>query len=468
MATRRPVLMIMACMAALAMAACGGTPPSGDASSTAAAPSPTPAAGLPWCRDIEMISAPPEAYADTPIYVGNEQPTEELREWARTKPGFEEIWLDREHNGWVTLAFSQDAELRQAELDAEFPDVGVVAVEVEHGAAELEALQRRVHQVLPPDVVGGSSAMVHYGVVQVMVGVATPERIAAVEAAFAGEPVCIDGTDPADAPAPGPQQPAGDGWRLLATEPTGHPYRTGIAFDDASLQALWAVSGVGAPLPELDWQREVVIWFGAVYGGGCPELRLDDVVVDGARRMVHAEIVLPDPPAACDASANPRAFLVALERSRLPSAPFAIQLSAEGPPGGVPEERTMVDADLRVPGSVAAPEQVHGDPNLLGPQGPEAVQSGDVIETGFPIAYRMSVHCGVEWLGELNGIQWRTLVPAGVGDFLPPQWKQVVAMDESIVLEVLMTEGPNPTVTATANDHPVVYRPADEPHPGCD
>ena len=458
-----------ALMTTLALAACSGTPPSTDASATAGSPSPTAAAaGVPWCRDIPMISAPAEAYAETPIYVGNEQPTEELRAWAMTKPGFEEIWIDRAHNGWVTLAFRQDAEQRQAELHTAFPGVGVVAVEVEHGAAELEAIQRRVHEMLPPDVAGGSSAMVHYGVVQVMVGVATAERIAAVEAAFAGEPVCLEGTDPADAPAPGPQQPAGDGWRLLATEPTGHPYRTGIAFDDASLEALWGVSGVSAPLPEVDWQHEVVIWFGAVYGSSCPDLRLDDVVVDGRQRLVHAEIVLADPPVACTDDANPRAFLVAVDRVRVPAPPFAIQLSSEDPPGGVPEERTIVDADLRVPGSVAAPEQVHGDPNLLGPQGPEAVQSGGFIETGFPIAYRMSVHCGVEWLGELNGAQWRTIVPAGVGDFLPPEWKQVVAMDESIVVEVLMAEGPNPTVTATANDHAVVYRPADEPHPGCD
>ena len=459
---------VLALLAVLVVVACAG-PPGGAAPTDpdGLAPAP-PAPAIPACDDLRQLTAPAAWYRETPIYVGNEQPTEELRAWAMTKPGFQEIWLDREHNGWVSLGFTQDAEERQRELEAAFPGVGVVAVPLEHTAAELEALQRRVHEVLPPDVAGGSSAMTHYGVVQIMVGVATPERIAAVEAAFAGEAVCIAGTDPAEAPAPGPQQPGGDGWRLLATEQSGHPYRTGIAFDDASLEALWAVSGVAAPLPDVDWQREVVIWFGAVYGSSCPDLRLDDVVIDAARAIIHAEIVLPDPPVDCTADANPRAFLVALDRARLPGAPFAIQLTAEGPPGGVPEERTVVDADLRSPGSVALPEQVHGDPNLLGPQGPGAVESGAFIETGFPIAYRMSVHCGAEWLGELNGIQWRTTVPDGVGDFLPPAWEQVVAMDESIVLEVLMSEGPDPTVVATANDHTVVYRPADEPHPGCD
>ncbi|MEX2183243.1 MAG: hypothetical protein WEC14_02250, partial [Chloroflexota bacterium] len=127
-----------------------------------------PAAGaIPRCDDVPMLSAPAGAYRDRPIYVGNEQPTEELRAWAQTKPGFEDIWIDRDHQGWVSLGFSQGVAERQVELATEFPDVGVVAVEVKHGAAELEALQRRIHEVLPPEVVGGSSAMVHRGVVEV-------------------------------------------------------------------------------------------------------------------------------------------------------------------------------------------------------------------------------------------------------------------------------------------------------------
>jgi hypothetical protein len=80
----------------------------------------------------------------------------------------------------------------------------------------------------------------------------------------------------------------------------------------------------------------------------------------------------------------------------------------------------------------------------------------------------MSVHCGVEWLGELNGVWWRTLAPNGTRDFLPPAWAQGVAMDGSIVLEVLMSEGPLPIVEVTANGHTVVYRPATEDPPGCD
>jgi hypothetical protein len=94
------------------------------------------------------------------------------------------------------------------------------------------------------------------------------------------------------------------------------------------------------------------------------------------------------------------------------------------------------------------------------------VESGDVIEAGFPAEYRMSVHCGTEWLGQLNGIAWRAEVPPGVTDYVPEAWKPVVT-EETIVLSVLLEAGSPPTVTATANGHAVVYRPSREEPPAC-
>jgi hypothetical protein len=464
MRVSRSLAVLLAIIAIVAACAAPGPDPNEPPDGVAPAPG---GAGIPRCEDVPAISAPAEVYRDTPVYVGNEMPVEAIRAWAIRQPGYADIWIDREHNGWVTVAFTQDAAARQADLEREFPDVGVVAVHVDRSNAELEALQRRVHEVLPPDVAGGSAVLTTQGVVMIGAGVLTPARIAIIESQFAGQPVCLEGSDPADVPAPGPQQPAGDGWRLLATEPTGQPYRTGIAWDAASLADLWAQAGINADMPLVDFQTEVVIWFGAVVSGSCPDVRLDDVVIDGGRRMVHAEIVLVDPPMACTSDANPRAYLVAVPRSRLPAPTFAIQLGAEDPPGGVPEERTLVEADLRVPGSIADPGQVHGDPNLLGPE-QEIVRSGAYIETEFPTLYGLSVHCGVEWLGTLNDVTWRTEVPVGVPDWVPPAWRQVVAMDESIILEIELSPGPDPTVVAMANGHAVVYQPAREPAPGCD
>lgn len=459
--TRRIAITLLAIGSGIA--ACG-EPPNASSQAPAGEVVPQP---IPRCADVPRLSAPAGAYRDTPIYVGNEMPVEAVRDWAIGQPGYEEIWIDREHNGWVAVAFSRDAAARQQDLEREFPGVGVVAIPVDWSTVELEALQARVHEVLPPDVAGGSGTLVTQGVVSIWAGVLTPERVALIEAEFSGERVCLEGMDPADAPAPGPQQPAGIGWRLLATEPTGSAYRTGIAWDAASLEEVWAASGVSAPIPAVDFGADVVIWFGAVYGSSCPDLRLDDVVVDGARRIVHADLVLVGAPMSCTSDANPRAFLVAVQRWALPAPTFAIQLTAEDPPGGVPEERTLVEADLRVPGSVAAPGQVHADPDLMQPD-PPFVESGNTIETEIPNQYRFTVHCGVEWLGTLNDVTWRTAVPGGATDWVPPAWQEVVGPDESIMVTVVMSPGPEPIVTAGANGLDLVYRPSREPAPGCD
>lgn len=444
--------------------------PRGDGSPGAGASATrTPAAGssgpIPLCETLARISAPAERYRDTPIYVANEQPTDELRAWATGKPGFEEIWIDRDHLGWITIAFSVDAEARQAELESLFPGVGAVAVEVDWTTAELEGLQRQVNQDLGPLFPIVSWTSVTQGVVGIGIGVLTEERIAAVEQRFAGEPVCIEGADPADVPASGPQPLRGDGWRLLADERgVGQPYRTGIASDQASYERLWASVGLsGEPAP-VDFASEVVIWFGAVFGSSCPGLRLDDVVVERERALVHAEIVLVDPPAACTADANPHAYLVALERARLPSGPFAIQLGADDPPAGVPEERTLVDVDLSLPGAVAGPGDVHGDPSL--PE-PFVLEPGSIIEPEVEYPYRLSVHCGIEWLGRFNSVAWRSELPDGDLGLLPPEWQPAVDASQTIELSIILRIDPDPVIVATAGGHAVTYRPTAEDQPGC-
>ncbi|MGI8999265.1 MAG: hypothetical protein ACR2GO_06115 [Candidatus Limnocylindria bacterium] len=459
---------VMVCSVALLVSACSPDARAPGGSSTdepAESVIPFASSTIPTCATIEWISAPAERYRDSPIYVANEQPTEEIRAWAADQPGFEELWIDRDRLGWITVAFSTDADARQADLERLFPDVGVVAVEVDWSLADLEQLQRRIGEELDPIFAPSSWISVQQGVVGIGLGVLEPERVAAIEARFAGEPVCIEGADPADMPAEGPQPQQGDGWRLLADEQgAGQPYRTGLASDQLSYERLWADVGLSSDPPPVDFESEVVIWFGAVYGSSCPNLRLDDVVVDAVRTLVHAEIVLVDPPSACSGDANPRAYLVALERTKLPAGPFAIQLGADDPPAGVPEERTLVDVDLSQPGAVAGLGDVGGDPLL--PE-PEINESGAIVEPGFPAPYRLSVHCGIEWLGHVNEIAWRTDVPADPLDFVPPEWEPSVR-GESIDLSILLQTDPEPVIEATANGHTIVYRATAEELPGCD
>lgn len=450
---RSPV--VRALVAVLVSAACSASP--GE-------PGQSEGTSIPLCEAVPELRAPAEWYADSPIYVANEQPTEDLVAWAQTKPGFEDLWIDREHLGWVALAFSEDAEARQAELREAFPAVGAVVVPVEYSRAELDALQGRVVEALRPAFdnfsVGSSPTQ---GVVTIGIGVLSPDRIAFVEERFAGEPVCIGGVNPATLPQPGPQQPGGDGWRLLADQDEmGASYRTGIATDQASYEQLWADVGLAGDPPAVDFVREVVIWFGAVHGSSCPNIRFDGVVVDRAIGLVHANIVQLDV-GGCTADAIPRAYVVAVERSKLPQGRFALQLGPDDPPAGVPEERTIVEADLTVPGAVAGPEQIHGDPMLPRPDIPG---SGVVIEPDFPAQYRMNVRCGIEWLGEVNGVAWRVADPADATGGVPDAWG-VVADREFVVLELLMRLGPQPSIDATANGHTVRYVATAEELPAC-
>src|SRR3989304_7392 len=79
---------------------------------------------IPLCETVERVSAPAGWYRDAPLYVANEQPTEEIRAWAADRPAFEEIWIDRDHLGWITVAFSADAEARPAGRGGEVPGGG--------------------------------------------------------------------------------------------------------------------------------------------------------------------------------------------------------------------------------------------------------------------------------------------------------------------------------------------------------
>jgi len=446
--------------------------PSADASGTGTSGSaqPDPVSGaegsIPRCEDVPRISAPADWYRESPIYVANEQPTEEIRAWAAGKPGFEELWIDREHLGWITVAFSVDAEARQAELEGRFPDVGVVAVGVDWTMAELEELRRRVGEEIAPLFPLSWGIYTMQGVVGIGVGVLKPERITAIEERFAGEPICIEGADPADVPAAGPQPQQGEGWRLLADEQgVGQAYRTGIATDQASYERLWTNIGLSGEPPPVDFESEVVIWFGAVFGSSCPNLRLDDVVVEREQALVHAEIVLVDPPAACTADANPHAYLVALERAKLPSGPFAIQLGADDPPAGAPEERILVDVDLSQPRAVAGAGEVHPDPAL--PE-PFVLEPGSIVEPEVEYPYRLFVHCGIGWLGRFNDVAWRTDVPDGVLDFVPPEWQTAVDASQTIELSIILRTDPEPVIMATASGYTVTYRPTTEELPGCD
>ncbi|CAN5171535.1 hypothetical protein BH18ACT4_BH18ACT4_05240 [soil metagenome] len=414
--------------------------------------------GLRRCSaETQTATGAPEQYREEPVYVESEMPIEEVRAWASSKPDFEDIWIDRDHFGWITVAFSRGADQRQAELEAEFPGVGVVAVAVDWTAAELVALRDRAFAAMADaGFEVGARHSVSTGLVSVWVGELTQERLAPL-AALAGPRMCVEGVDPDDVIRPGPQPQAGDGWRLLGTARTGPTYRTGVATDDDQYEALWDESGLGGEPPTVDFEREIVIWFAAVYGSGC-EIRMNDVVLDTERAIVHGDFVVPGVHQGCAEDANPEAYVVAVQRDHLPDGRFVVQLGADSPPAGVPEERTVVDADLRSPGSRASDDEIGFDPALMDPVDPAPViAAGGVLETGHPALYRLDLGCAFEVFGPINGITWRSQ-EQDLSANPPAAWTAVADSLGHVDVEVLLETDP-PRLALTANGHTEAYQP---------
>ena len=396
----------------LLVAACGAVTgpvpeetPSGEVSTVVAGG----VAGFPSCATVPQIRADEASYRQEPVYGNAEDLRQEVHAWAADQSGFVELGLDRERNGWITLwVKGADVAAMQEDVARRWPGEGIVVVEVPWTTEELEAVRAEVDAALRGAGVrtSGSGVSPHRGVVEIHLGVITAEA-EAVLADFAGQPLCVDGVPASEAPEQDGVQPtAGDGWRLLGQGLTGETYRTSVATTDDQLQQMWRTAGLAGDAPQVDWENEIAVWFGAVYGSGCP-VRMDGVVVQGD--LLHADLVVPGELYGCNDDANPHAFVVALARDLLPNGPFRVQLGARDPYPGAPEERTLVDVDLTPPGSTATNEQVHTDASLTGSPEPPLVTDGDELPADQPVRYvfRDSPGCDTPVLGPLDGSIWR-------------------------------------------------------------
>ena len=127
------------------------------------------------------------------------------------------------------------------------------------------------------------------------------------------------------------QPTSGSGWRII-----GYQRATGVRgtvarlADQAALDNAWQTLGFdGSPGP-FDFDRADVFWFVSTGTIGCPS-HFGGVQIDLARRVVSAIFTLAFT-SGCDDHAVPDAFIVAIDRSRLPSAPFVVELSDPPPP----------------------------------------------------------------------------------------------------------------------------------------
>ncbi len=123
--------------------------------------------------------------------------------------------------------------------------------------------------------------------------------------------------------------------------------------------------------------------------------------------------------------------------------------------------RVEIATDLRVPGSVPARgDVVRAEPGPVR----ELTPMPHFIEPEFPgPPLIIDPACDVDYLGEINRVHWHRAEGSG----MPEEWEAAI-VDGLLDLELMMTPGPEPTLTASAGGLDVLYLPGPELQPGCD
>jgi hypothetical protein len=172
------------------------------------------------------------------------------------------------------------------------------------------------------DVISASLDTIN-NVVTVEAKAASPQAEAVLEERYGGKLVATIH------PLPGAwvNRGAGNGWRLIANMERGADwaYAARGATSEAEWTALWNELSPGLDRPAVDFNSEIVAVFGVGMGGGCREVRLDDVVIDPAADAVYPQTSDPLAPRVCDDVLNGAAmFVVGLARDALPEFPFKL------------------------------------------------------------------------------------------------------------------------------------------------
>lgn len=120
---------------------------------------------------------------------------------------------------------------------------------------------------------------------------------------------------------------AGNGWQLVANMERSSDWAFSArgAINESEWVALWNELSPGLERPQVDFGTQIVAVFGVGIGGGCREVRLDDVVIDQAGGRVYPKTSDPLSPRVCDSSlTGASVFVVALARDALPPVPFKL------------------------------------------------------------------------------------------------------------------------------------------------
>lgn len=284
-----------------------------------------PMNGIRVCTDAPFLGSP-----------GGEEPPEDVAfvvtPWADAHPDlFAGVWWDRAAGEFVFA--TTDGGQSSALIEQELPvDLEYRVEVVPHSASQLRVLQQRIVSLSEMGIEVSSGHRVWDGLLEIDLPILDEPSTDAVRGVFAGDldAICVTGADPATVPPDGPQPTSGDGWQLLADQTRrGEAFSVHVAVNAEEYDTLWASLALDSDPPPVDFATQIVVHFGAVYSGSCPEIRLDGVNFDLDRSLVTAAIVQLGGNRVCTADANSRAYVVAVDKSRLPAVPFVVSLKPD-------------------------------------------------------------------------------------------------------------------------------------------
>lgn len=227
-------------------------------------------------------------------------------------------WIDHTTNS-VTVSFTADVDRRRAEIQARIPGVRVIAAN--RTEAQLAEMQNKLTAELTARNLGAGSGVYIQaggGVVGLVLFVLDEPSVRAVATFADPRLVCLDGPEPSQIPPPGPQRPAGPGWRLLGAEPVDVAFQA--ITDPATFAATWAVLAPGRPAPEVDLATTVVFALPTSGRGVTAEpcgSRFDGFTAGVG--TIRFEIPTPGGAPVCDAVGRSGSYLVAVDRAALPT-----------------------------------------------------------------------------------------------------------------------------------------------------
>jgi hypothetical protein len=263
--------------------------------------------------EIPAPSASLETPAGPPDGVGVGDGIEALQAYgAEHVDQFGGLYIDPPGGSHVVMLFTDDLELHAAAVEAIKP--GTTLRQVVHTEAELiavlEGFDFEALKAEGIEMVGGGVDVIGNRVT-LEAKSNDPTAELRLELAHGG---LLDVTI---FPVPGAWQNVaeGDGWRLIADgEAAGtEAYVVRAATDAAEYAEMWEAIGLDGEAPEVDLASEVVVSFGHGIGSSCPEVRLDDVVIQG--NIVFSVTSDPLTPRACTADLVGAAmFVVAIAR----------------------------------------------------------------------------------------------------------------------------------------------------------